>query len=80
MITAPQPNYLRAQLATHLDSLQELTVRRNVLLGRAAIDPRPSVAHALRTKRETADAIRRSIRLVRAQLAQLEEPQPRTNP
>lgn len=72
MITAPQLNELREQVGSHLDLLQELTVRRNLLLARAACDPCPSVARALRANRAAADEIRRTIRLMRAQLHQVE--------
>jgi hypothetical protein len=61
------PNEFRERVAAQLDRLQELTVRRNWLLARAASDPRPAVAHALRVNRRTAEAIRRSLRLARAQ-------------
>lgn len=66
------PNEFREQVAAQLDWLQELTVRRNWLLARAASDPRPALAHALRANRRTAEAIRRSLRLARAQCHRIE--------
>ena len=67
-----QAHQLRIEVSTHLDRLQELTTRRNVLLHLAVHNPRPSVARALRFNRLLADQARRAARLARAQLSALE--------
>lgn len=72
MSTDRHVDQLRLQVTEHLDRLQELTVRRNVLLHLAVHDPRPSVARALRFNRLLADQSRRAARFARAQLAALE--------
>ncbi len=72
MSTDLKMDQLRHELTTHLDWLQELTMRRNMLLHLAAADPRPSVARALRCNRLLAERTRRAARLARAQLGALE--------
>lgn len=72
MRTDRNVDQLRHEVTTQLDWLQELTVRRNVLLNLAVADPRPSVARALRCNRLLAERTRRAARFARAQLAALE--------
>jgi hypothetical protein len=73
MTAEQRANELRNLVAAHMERLQELTVRRNLLLHCAEHHPVPTVARALRTHRELADAVRRAARLARAQLAELEK-------
>lgn len=63
---------LRGQVALHLQDLQQLTARRNLLLHLAVHNPRPAVARALRCNRRLADAARWNARLARARLAALD--------
>jgi hypothetical protein len=72
MSTHEQIAHLRGRVSLQLTWLQELAVVRNQLLNRAAEDRHPAVARALRTNRETADAVRKALRLARAELEKLE--------